>query len=124
MEDDGSSVRIKVAQYCVDKKLQETKQLQINTHKAGLTCLHGLPQYFGPAHPETNAALADVDELPPLFPSRPDNDASWDELKKLASLSFLSHTTPKAPTSRPYRYRVAIIGAGLAGLRTAKLLQD
>ena len=37
---------------------------------------------------------------------------------------FMASLSTLAPISRPYRYHVAIIRAGLTGLRTAKLLQD
>jgi hypothetical protein len=124
VKEDGSSIRTKVAQYYVDQKLQQIKNLQIDTGPADLPYLQRLPQISNdPDQPQTEAAQAEV-RLPPLYPSRPDHRVSWDQLKKHL-IPPDSTIIPPGPLEVMYPpwYCVGIIGAGLAGLRTAMLLQ-
>ena len=136
MEDaDGSSVRSKVAQYFVDKQLQELKHKNphFKLEPDDLEYLQALPPFDEPEHGETPSLTREATselppELPPLFPT-PADVSSWEQLldrfPKLPSEPGFP-PKPKFPRRKPVWpwYRVAIIGAGVAGLRTAKLLQD
>jgi hypothetical protein len=147
---DSSSVRIKVARYSVNKKLQELESKNPQVKIGDWKYLQALPRYgiYEP-DPETepesaqqgddSALLQGVDEpleLPPLIPTHPDaSNISWNSLLKgLKDGVFDAKPSvppedrkPKFPPEKliyPPWYYVAIIGAGVAGLRTAKLLQD
>ena len=139
MADDGSSVRIKVAQYFVNKKHQELKDKNLAITTDDLKYLQVLPPFSSGRGSETSqAASAGEPVAPPLFP--PDKQHSeWDQLLKFAPLPDLpseedlpGQVPGQIPGRRrppwwpvwPSWYRVAIIGAGVAGLRTAKLLQN
>jgi len=125
MEDDGSSVRTKVARYYVEQKLLGLKGKQIVTDSDDLSYLQGLPRlYYEPDHPETVQAILENVELPPLYPTPTDNHVSWDQLKKHLIPPESMFPPRDLKVIFPPWYRVAIIGAGVAGLRTAKLLQD
>ncbi len=144
---DGSSVRIKVAQYFVDKKLQELESKNPHVKIDDWTFLRALPQYpvYDPEPEPTQRAHdsglePDVDEppqLPPLFPTPTGDDISWKDLLDYDRDRLNrgppvvgdpgSPEQPRFPPKKPIYppwYCVAIIGAGVAGLRTAKLLQD
>jgi hypothetical protein len=145
---DGSSVHIKVAQYFVDKKLRELESKDPQIKIDDWTFLQALPQFESSVDEDTQgvddpAHDVDVDQpaqLPPLFPGT-GGDADHVSWKRLLEHNNLRtngppekpgspRTPPKQPTFPPGRrihppwYYVAIIGAGVAGLRTAKLLQD
>jgi hypothetical protein len=181
---DCSSIRIKVARYTVDKKLQELESKDPQVKIGDWEYLQALPRYgiYEPEpepEPESaqqgddSALLQGVDEpfgaprapshsdleLPPLIPTHPDaSHISWSNLFKGLKDGVLDakpsvppehrkpsvppeHRKPQFPPERPQFppekpkfppdqlvyppwYYVAIIGAGVAGLRTAKLLQD
>jgi Flavin containing amine oxidoreductase len=147
---DCSSIRIKVARYTVDKKLQELESKDPQVKIGDWEYLQALPRY-GIYEPEPesesesaqqgddSALLQGVDEpleLPPLIPTHPDaSNISWSNLLKGLKDGVLDAKPSVPPESRkpkfppdhlvyPPWYYVAIIGAGVAGLRTAKLLQD
>ena len=145
---DSSDIRTKVAQYFVNKGLQElrTKDPQIKIDD--LTYLQALPQFQDKVDKDEQAQgaqtqLRDIQEpaqvaedvppeLPPLFPEPVNDHVSWSSL-----LEFERKRRAQGPTRGPGKddripdrpifppwFSVAIIGAGVAGLRTAKLLQD
>lgn len=121
--EDGSSVRIKVAQYFVNKKLQELESKKAELEIDDLTLLQALPPpEYRVDEPTNSTDELTQPELPPLFPSLPrDKIVSWESVLK----DFSTHQ-PKDDSRWPMPppwYRVAIIGAGVAGLRTAMLLQ-
>jgi len=159
---DCSSIRIKVARYTVDKKLQELESKDPQVKIGDWEYLQALPRYgvYEPepepepesmsAQPRDDSALLQDEplELPPLIPTHPDaSNISWSSLLKSMKDGVLdAKPPPKKPPGRfppegpqyppekpkfppdrlvyPPWYYVAIIGAGVAGLRTAKLLQD
>src|SRR5579863_1262283 len=154
---DGSSARIKVARYFVDKKLQELETENPQIKIGDWEYLQALPRYgvyeseleseSESAQQGDDSALVQGDdsapvqgtdeplELPPLIPSHPDDSdhISWNDLHKRLKDGVLDakpsvppgkHKFPPDELIYPPWYRVAIIGAGVAGLRTAKLLQD
>lgn len=160
MADDGSSIRIKVAQYFVNKKHQGLKDNNLAIKTDDLKYLQALPRFSetGQDSETSQAARASEPEAPPLFPVD-QQYSQWDQLLKFAHLpdlppedDHLPGQVPdhpeqvpdhpdhpdqvpghpgRAPDTRPRWwpvwppwYRVAIIGAGVAGLRTAKLLQN
>jgi hypothetical protein len=138
---DGSSVRIKAAQYAINKRLEELEsknpQLKIGDWKY----LRALPQYGIYEHePEPEFAqpgddsdsmlMQDEDEppeLPPIIATHPGNSdhISWNDLyQSLKERIFdVKPSVPPEELIFPPWYYVAIIGAGVAGLRTAMLLQ-
>jgi hypothetical protein len=125
-KDDGSSVRTKLAQYLVKQRIQELK-----TKSAAI-------KIDGSALPQPGSGSHDLppSQLPPLSPGK-DGDVRWNDLLKVfrekwnkdqkeykASNEAGRHWDGKGfPTLPAKGYRVAIIGAGAAGLRTAMLLQ-
>lgn len=133
---DASSVRIKVAQYFVNKNIQELEDNDPKIKIGDLKFLQALPHYEPvddvTTQPATELDLgADSDEashLPPLFPAPQDGRVSWksllqDGMNRWTPPDDPSQIPPYWPIYPPW-YKVAIIGAGVAGLRTAKLLQD
>jgi hypothetical protein len=119
-DEDGSSVRSKVVQYLIDQELQELelKNPQIKTND--LPYLHFLPRFYESDAPESPQVANEPIQLPPLFPPAVDY-VSWDQLE-----SLIPPKQPEFPDKKliwPPWYCVAIIGAGVAGLRTAMLLQ-
>ena len=100
---DASSIHIKVAQYFVNKKLAELKKKKFH-FKDELTDEGLPPQYSWNELPEWRKRQHPPSKLPQY---------SWDEL-----LERMKHQPRSGEPAR-----VAIIGAGLAGLRTAMLLQ-
>jgi NAD(P)-binding Rossmann-like domain len=100
---DATSVYIKVAQYFVDKKLKELrkKKFHLKDEHIGEGLQSDSPQY---SWNEWRKGLP----LPRKLPQY-----SWDELLERRKCLPLS----RRPT------RVAIVGAGVAGLRTAMLLR-
>ncbi|KDR69964.1 hypothetical protein GALMADRAFT_145015 [Galerina marginata CBS 339.88] len=122
---DGSSVRIKVAQYFVNKKPQELVDKDPKIKPDDLTFLQALP-HFDRGGDESSPGATELEhgdekspQLPPLFPAPSESHVSWK--------SLLESDDPRFPPRRPIYppwYSVAIIGAGVASLRTAKLLQD
>jgi len=170
-DQDGSSIRIKVAQYFVNKKLQELESKNPPVKIDDWTYLQALPQY-GVHEPEQESELqpaalalaqqsgdseaehrvAAPSQLPPLFPIPTDDHISWNNLLKYDHKRLTQggvfpvegggdSDSPKIPSEKPQFppekpksppekliyppwYCVAIIGAGVAGLRTAMLLQE
>ena len=122
---DGSSVRSKVAQYFVNKKLEglESKDPQIMVDD--WTFLHAISQFEDDVDDtEPTGTTNEPPELPPIFPSTPgDNVISWKRLLELDRARRTPRDGRRIPISPPWS-RVAIIGAGVAGLRTAMLLQS
>jgi hypothetical protein len=149
---DGSSIRIKRAQHVVNQKLKELQTSNAQIKLNDWTFLQALPQFEHildeQEQPPSASAIQQhviVDQppqRPPLFPTPTDDHVSWKDL-----LDFEKHRrippetmfpprlpgddSPESPPEQPgfplrYPpwYKVAIIGAGVAGLRTAKLLQD
>ena len=118
---DGSSVRTKVAQYYINQKLGELESKNPQVKVDDWTFLHTISQF------EDYEAAQSADEpleLPPIFPTKPgDNYTDWKSLLKLHRAR--GRRTRRGGRRRPPPwYRVAIIGAGVAGLRTAMLLQQ
>ena len=141
---DSSDIRTKVAQYFVNKGLQElrTKDPQIKIDD--LTYLQTLPQFQDKVDKDEEAQAAQTKlrgiqepaqdaedappELPPLFPEPINDHVSWSSLldferKRRGEGLPWGPERDRRPIFPPW-YSVAIIGAGVAGLRTAKLLQD
>ena len=121
--EDGSSVRIKVAQYFVNKKLQELESKKAELEIDDLTLLQALPPpEYRVDEPTNSTDELTQPELPPLFPSLPrDKIVSWESVLK----DFSTHQ-PKDDSRWPMPppwYRVAIIGAGVAGPPLATLLK-
>jgi len=127
-----ADVRAKVAQYFVDKKLRELESQDPHIKIDDWKFLQALPHF----EPIGNETLQPADEpgnrmdeptqLPPLFPLPSDNHVSWKSLlehNKNRRTPPDQHKLPQRPIHPPW-YKVAIIGAGVAGLRTAKLLQN
>ncbi|KDR70001.1 hypothetical protein GALMADRAFT_282406 [Galerina marginata CBS 339.88] len=131
--EDGSSVRIKVAQYFVNKKLQELAEKDPKIKPDDLTFLQALP-HFKPSHDEPSQGTTELEhghddspQLPPLFPAPSDGHVSWESLLEFNRKRRTPPGDPRFPPERPIYppwFSVAIIGAGVTGLRTAKLLQD
>jgi Flavin containing amine oxidoreductase len=148
---DGSSVRIKVAQYHVNEKHEELKSKKA-TFSATLDhddpyILQYLPPVGADEYTQEQPATALSQELPLEPPPDPPSVLPPElaselpphlppELSSLFSstdhvpwedmLSLYRESRPEHPGKRPIVppwYRVAIIGAGVAGLRTAMLLQ-
>jgi len=144
---DSSDIRTKVAQYFVNKGLQELQSKDPQIKIDDLTYLQALPQFQDKVDEDEQAQGAQPKlrgiqepaqgaedappELPPLFPEPVNDHVSWSSL-----LDFERKRRGRGPTRSPGKDRipdrpifppwfsVAIIGAGVAGLRTAKLLQD
>ena len=132
-KEDGSSVRIKVAQYTVKKKLKELKSKNPKLKIDDWTLLHTLPELAveGAEDPESQVAepaplAGETPKLPPIFQTPPGGDSvSWEDLlefdrKRRDSTPYDNKRGFPPP---PSWAKVAIIGAGVAGLRTAMLLQ-
>jgi hypothetical protein len=127
---DGSSVSVKVAQYFINKKLQEldSKNPEIIDHEEKL--LQALPRFDKKRASELQGLDEPphgVDEplqLPPLFPAPGGKPISWKSLLEKNRNDRWGIEPPAEELIYPPWYNVAIIGAGVAGLRTAKLLQD
>ena len=149
--EDGSSIRTKVAQYFVNKRLQELESKDPKKKIDGWTFLQTLSQYDSEHTGDQSESQALTHEFKPelgvnefaapspIFPIPIGDHVSWKsllELDKNRRTHDLPHDQPKPsfppdqskfPPSLPKFppwYYVAIIGAGVAGLRTAKLLQD
>jgi NAD(P)-binding Rossmann-like domain len=145
-DQDSSTIRIKIAQYLVNKKLQELESKNPPIKIDDWTYLQAFPQY-GAQEPEQEPEhrVAAPSQLPPLFPIPTDDHISWNSLlaydhKRLTQGgSFPAEgggdsDFPKIPSEKPQFppeklryppwYCVAIIGVGVAGLRTAMLLQE
>jgi hypothetical protein len=133
---DGSSIRIKVAQHLVNKRLDELKSMNtpLNIEKIDGRYLQALPPQYGDYESglvqrdggsEVGAGAIDgCFPLGPLPPSGP-MDIHWNDILGREEERLTHLTRPVVGNLRcPSWYRVAIIGAGVAGLRTAKLLQD
>jgi hypothetical protein len=141
---DGSSVRIKVAQYHVNEKHEELKSKKA-TFSATLDhddpyILQYLPPVGEDEYTQQEPATAQSQEIPLETPPGPASElpphlppelsslfsstdrVSWEDMLSLyrGSQPEYSDEWPIVP---PW-YRVAIIGAGVAGLRTAMLLEQ
>jgi hypothetical protein len=151
MEDslsDGSSVRIKAARHTINKRLDELESRNPQIKVGDWKHIQALPQYGIFEHEDESESLQLGDdstpvqgedeplpvELPPIIPTLPDGGehVSWNDLHNGVRGIFHPtppgdpHKMPKFPHKKPIfppGYRVAIIGAGVAGLRTAMLLQ-
>ncbi|KAF8810968.1 FAD/NAD(P)-binding domain-containing protein [Phlegmacium glaucopus] len=130
---DGSSISIKVAQYFVNKKVQElnSKNPEIKDHQEKF--LQALPRFDKQPVSELEHGVGEpprgVDEPldwqpPPFFPAPTGEPISWKSLLENNRSDRWSREPPPEKLIHPPWYYVAIIGAGVAGLRTAKLLQD
>jgi hypothetical protein len=117
-KEDGSDVGIKIARYLIEKKLQEFKDKSVELKI------------------DDSALPQPASQLPPLTPST-DGEVPWETVLKnfrakwykeqeeyAASNQAERHWNNKGFPILPSGYRVAIIGAGVAGLRTAMLLQS
>jgi hypothetical protein len=114
--EDGSSIRIKAAQYLVKKKHQDLESAKLKIE--------------GSAFPQT------ASKVPPISPSAAGHVPWEDVLKIFRDQWHKDQKEYKASDEEerrwdkngfpifPPEYRVAIIGAGVAGLRTALLLQS
>jgi Flavin containing amine oxidoreductase len=143
---DASSVRIKVARYFVNKKLDEIESKNPPIKGGDWEYLQALPQYgvYKPEpepesvqqrdDPAVAQSAVEPPQLPPIIPD-PSKHISWDTLHKGLEEGIFNpqptvppdwggHKFPPEELVYPPWYYVAIIGAGVAGLRTAKLLQD
>lgn len=147
-DNDDSDIRNKVAQYFVNKAILELQSKDPQIKIDDLTYLQALPQFQDKVDEDEQAQATqpklrgiqkpaqDVEDappgLPPLFPEPVNDHVSWSSL-----LDFERKRRGRGPTRGPDKdqripdrlpfppwYSVAIIGAGVAGLRTAKLLQD
>ena len=122
---DGSSIRAKVAQYFVNKKLEELESRDPQIKVDDWTFLHAISQFeydvddSGPAH-----SANEPPELPQIFPSAPRDDISWKHLLEFDRARRNPPRDGRRLSISPPWSRVAIIGAGVAGLRTAMLLQS
>ena len=124
--EDGSGIRIKVAQSLVNKNSEDLENAKFKP--GGLPLLQALPRYSDDGSTDSAEVPAHVSgqptKLPPFFPpGSGDDSVTWKRVLE----GFKAHQpTPdeKAalPTPPPW-YKVAIIGGGVAGLRTAMLLQ-
>ena len=110
---DSSSVRAKVAQYFVNKQLEDLdlKNPQIEIDDSTLKFLSGIQI-------RTDQPASDSPELPPIVIPEP-GFYSWKQL-----LEFDRARQAAGEGSHSKLHQVAIIGAGVAGLRTAMLLQN
>jgi hypothetical protein len=131
MEEDSSTVRIKVAQYFVNKRLQELdEELRIKIDNWTPQALPA-PAKF-PRDPEHDHLVEPGAGLPPPFPTPgrgdPEGKVSWKDLLDVFAKDRETRGAPglipEGIVYPPHWGRVAIIGAGVAGLHTAKLLQD
>jgi Flavin containing amine oxidoreductase len=117
-KEDGSDVCIKICQYLVEKKLQELKDKSVGIKIDDAT----LPQ--------------PVTQLPPLTPST-GGEVPWETVLKNFRAKWYNEQKKYAASDKAEGnwdskghpiirkgYKVAIIGAGVAGLRTAMLLQS
>jgi hypothetical protein len=117
-KEDGSDVCIKIAQYLVEKKLQELKDKSVGIKIDDAT----LPK--------------PVTQLPPLAPST-DGEVPWETVLKNFRAKWYNEQDKYAASNKAEGnwdnkghpiirkgYKVAIIGAGVAGLRAAMLLQS
>jgi Flavin containing amine oxidoreductase len=124
--EDSSSVRAKVAQYFVNKKHQELKSNGAMLKIDDLTLLQAIPENgvdeLAHGVDERAHGANELRKLPPFFPSTPgDGNVSWEQVLN----DYRAHRPREErrfPGPPPW-YCVAIIGAGVAGLRTAMLLQ-
>jgi Flavin containing amine oxidoreductase len=126
---DGSNVRTKVAQYFVNKKHEELRSRKATLHNHDLSLLQYLPplpanesaeeQLVSDSEPSVEPSVEPPVELPPFFP--PTHHVPWEDM--LERYKEIQPVLPEAWPIVPPWYRVAIIGAGVAGLRTAMLLQ-
>jgi hypothetical protein len=122
---DGSNVRTKVAQYFVNKKHEELRSRKATLQNHDLPLLQYLPplptddsvgeQLISDSEPSVEPSV----ELPPFFP--PTHHVPWEDM--LERYKEIQPVLREAWPVVPPWYRVAIIGAGVAGLRTAMLLQ-
>ena len=147
---DSSDIRTKVAQHIVNKALHELDRKNPHVLFGDQTYHHALYQFQEKVDEDVQtqgaqAKLRGVQEptqvaedrpldLPPLFPYPISDYYSWNDLLILERGRKVNGRTkgpggehrfpvPDGPIFPPW-YSVAIIGAGVAGLRTAKLLQD
>ena len=115
---DSSSVRAKVAQYFVNKQLEDLdlKNPQIEIDDSTLKFLSGIQI-------RTDQPASDPPQLPPApTPHIPgEGYYSW---KGLLEIDRARRAAPSEGRRLMIPQRVAIIGAGVAGLRTAMLLQN
>jgi hypothetical protein len=143
---DSSDIRTKVAQYFVNKGIQELHSKDPQIKIDDFTYLQALPQFQAKVDEDEQAQDAQPklhgiqepaqgaedtgSKLPPLFPVLENEHVSWSKL-----IDFERQRRGQGRTKGPggdHRewpllppwYSVAIIGAGVAGLRAAKLLQD
>ena len=127
---DSSKIRTKVAQYFVNKGLQELRSKDPQIKIDDLAYLQTLPQFHDKVDKGEQAQDAEdaPPELPPLFPEPVNDHVSWSSLldferKRRGEGLPWGPEGDRRPIFPPW-YSIAIIGAGVAGLRTAKLLQD
>ena len=127
---DSSKIRTKVAQYFVNKGLQELRSKDPQIKIDDLAYLQTLPQFQDKVDKGEQAQDAEdaPPELPPLFPEPVNDHVSWSSLldferKRRGEGLPWGPEGDRRPIVPPW-YSIAIIGAGIAGLRTAKLLQD
>ena len=123
--EDGSSVRTKVAQYFINKKFEELESKKAKLKIDDLTLLQALPQpvdgTYGANEPDHGAD--EPPQLPPFFPPAPgDDNVSWERVLEVFRTRRPIIRDGRRSIPPPW-YHVAIIGAGVAGLRTAMLLQ-
>jgi len=128
---DGSSISIKVAQYFVNKKIQEinSKDPNINEHQDKF--LQALPRFDKRVPEQVHGADEPPhggdeppSQPPPFFPAPTGEPISWKSLLEYNRSDRWRGQPPPEELIFPPWYYVAIIGAGVAGLRTAMLLQD
>ncbi|KAJ7191559.1 L-amino acid oxidase 1 [Mycena pura] len=121
---DGSSVRVQVAQYFVNQKLRELETNNPQIKIDDWTFQQALPEVAPDEHGTYDPDKPDTDEppqLPPLFPTPTDGYVPWKDLLEFhRNRMTRSEWRPKFPSW----YRVAIIGAGVAGLQTAQILKE
>ncbi|KIK52442.1 hypothetical protein GYMLUDRAFT_180149 [Collybiopsis luxurians FD-317 M1] len=112
-------IRTKVAQYFVNKKLQELESTNPQIKLDNGDYLQALPVNLG-------AATAGSSQPDNFLPLPYGQTVGWKDLYDIFSERTRRANLPAetSPVANFPGYRVAIIGAGVAGLRTAKLLQD
>ncbi|PPQ70504.1 hypothetical protein CVT24_013274, partial [Panaeolus cyanescens] len=147
---DGSSIRQKVTQCYIGKVQTVLEDTNPRVHVESLPYLQKLPHFQARTSPTARTASAarttgTTTQLPPLPPVLDTGAFTWKEILDLDMFSAsddmrmisersdsrvpstgrvpMGEEAPPHRASPPPWYRVGIIGAGAAGLRTAMLLQ-